>query len=111
MRINVGSMAPNFTVQALGGRTVWTWLPFAGARFCSSSTALPLPVNLHMHRLMNDYGKLRLGLTTVVYHSSADKLANENMELPPFDLVADPEKRVFKAYGVEKGLAGMFRPR
>jgi peroxiredoxin len=47
------------------------------------------------------------GLTTVVvYHSPADKLA-ENLEYAtPFDLVADPEKRIFRAYGVERGLRG-----
>ncbi len=111
MRLKVGSIAPNFTVQALGGRTVDLAALRGRTVLLKFYRFATCPVcNLHMHRFIAEYGKLQaLGLTTVVlYHSPADKLAEENMELPPFDLVADPEKRIFKAYGVEKGLAGMF---
>ena len=88
-------------LAALRGRTVLLkFYRFATCPVC----------NLHMHRFISEYDKLQaLGLTTVVlYHSPADKLASENTDLPPFDLVADPGKRVFRAYGVENGLAGMF---
>ena len=111
MRLKVGSIAPNFTVQALGGRTVDLAALRGRTVLLKFYRFATCPVcNLHMHRFISEYGKLQaLGLTTVVlYHSPADKLAEENMELPPFDLVADPEKRIFKAYGVERGLAGMF---
>lgn len=111
MRLEVGSTAPNFTVEALGGRTVDLAALRGRTVLLKFYRFATCPVcNLHMHRFINEYGKLQaLGLTTVVlYHSPADKLANENIDLPPFDLVADPQKRVFKAYGVEKGWAGMF---
>src|SRR5580704_5218108 len=109
MRLKVGSLAPNFSVQALGGRTVdlaalrgrMVLLKFYRFATC--------PVcNLHMHRFVQDYKMLRaLGLTTVVlYHSPADKLeaANATFDLPPFDLIPDQEKRIFRAYGAENGL-------
>ncbi len=111
MRLKVGSIAPNFSVQALGGRTVDLAALRGRTVLLKFYRFATCPVcNLHMHRFISDYPKLQaLGLTTVVlYHSPADKLANENMELPPFDLVADPEKHIFRAYGVEKGWAGMF---
>ena len=48
------------------------------------------------------------GLTTVVfYHSPADKLAKAQAEAAPFDLVPDPAKKIFAAYGVETGLRGL----
>ena len=51
------------------------------------------------------------GLTTVVfYHSPADKLAEAQDYATPFDLVPDPEKRIFRAYGVERGLRGLVSP-
>ena len=113
MRLKIGSKAPDFTAQALGGgkvdlaslrgRTVLLkFYRFATCPVC----------NLHMHRFISQYPALQaLGLTTVVlYHSPASKLEEANVDLPPFDLVPDPEKRIFRAYGVEKGLAGMFSP-
>src|SRR5579863_10220981 len=111
MRLTVGSTALNFSVQALRGRTVDLAALRGRTVLLKFYRFATCPVcNLHMHRFINEHGKLQaLGLTTVVlYHSPAEKLANENMELPPFDLVADPEKRIFRAYGVEKGWAGMF---
>lgn len=113
MRLKIGSTAPNFTAQALGGSkvdlatlrgrpVVLKFYRFATCPVC----------NLHMHRFIQEYGMLQaLGLTTIVlYHSPAEKLQETNIELPPFDLVPDPEKRIFRAYGVEKGWAGMFSP-
>lgn len=113
MRLIIGSQAPLFTAQSLGGRQIdladlrgrtilLKFYRFATCPVC----------NLHMHRLIRDYKTLEaLGLTTVVlYHSPAEKLHEANIELPPFDLVPDPEKRIFREYGVENGLAGMFSP-
>ena len=111
MRLKVGSTAPNFAVQALGHRTVDLAALRGRTVLLKFYRFATCPVcNLHMHRFISEHDKLQaLGLTTVVfYHSPTDKLASENMDLPPFDLVADPEKHIFKAYGVERGWAGMF---
>lgn len=113
MRLEIGSTAPNFTAQALGGRTVNLEALRGHTVLLKFYRFATCPVcNLHMHRFTKDYGTLRaLGLTTVVlYHSPEDKLQAANEDLPPFDLVPDPEKRVFRAYGIETGFAGMFSP-
>lgn len=113
MRLTIGSNAPDFTAQALGGRTVDLAALRGRTVLLKFYRFATCPVcNLHLHRFVHDYGMLQaLGLTTVVlYHSPAEKLQATNIELPPFDLVADPEKRIFRAYGVETGLAGMFSP-
>ena len=50
------------------------------------------------------------GLTTVVLsHSPADKLAEAQDYATPFDLVSDAEKKIFRAYAVERGLHGLSR--
>jgi thioredoxin-dependent peroxiredoxin len=115
MRLKIGSTAPVFTAQALGGRKVDLAALRGRTVLLKFYRFATCPVcNLHMHRFIKDYDALQaLGLTTVVlYHSPADKLeaANAKFDLPPFDLVADPDKHVFRAYGVENGLAGMFSP-
>jgi peroxiredoxin Q/BCP len=113
MRLTIGSQAPNFSVQALGGRQI-DLAAFRGRpvllKFYRFATC---PVcNLHMHRFIKEYDKVQaLGITAVVvYHSPAEKLQAANIDLPPFPLVPDPEKRIFKACGVERGWAGMFSP-
>jgi thioredoxin-dependent peroxiredoxin len=113
MRLTIGSTAPKFTVQALGGNTVDLNALHGQAILLKFYRFATCPVcNLHMHRFIQDYAKVKaLGLTTVVaYHSCARKLASENIDLPPFDLVADPDKHLFRAYGVETGWAGMYSP-
>jgi peroxiredoxin len=68
--------------------------------------------NLHMQQFILDHPRLEdAGLTTVVFfYSPADKLADAQDAAAPFDLVPDPAKRVFKAYGVEQGLRGLVSP-
>lgn len=111
MRLNVGSAAPVFTAEALGGQRVDLSALRGRPLLLKFYRFATCPVcNLHMHRFIKDYPALQaLGLTTVVlYHSPASKLEQANVELPSFPLVPDPEKKIFKAYGVERGLAGMF---
>ena len=113
MRLTIGSTAPPFTAQALGGRTVDLTALRGRAVLLKFYRFATCPVcNLHMHRFIQDYKNIEaLGLTAVVlYHSPAEKLESANLDLPPFALVPDPEKRIFRQYGVEKGLAGMFSP-
>lgn len=113
MRLTIGSTAPNFTAQALGGRKVDMAALRGRTVLLKFYRFATCPVcNLHMHRFIQEYGMLQaLGLTTVVlYHSPEEKLQLANIDLPPFHLVPDPKKQVFQAYGVETGLAGMFSP-
>ena len=43
-------------------------------------------------------------------HSPADKLAEAQDYATPFDLVSDAEKKIFRAYAVERGLRGFVSP-
>src|SRR5215469_4457070 len=113
MRLNVGTTAPVFKAEALGGRTVDLAALRGRTVLLKFYRFATCPVcNLHLHRFIGQYKQLEaLGLTTVVlYHSPADKLEASRTDLAPFDLVADPTKRVFRQYGVETGLRGLFSP-
>ena len=65
-----------------------------------------------MHRFIMELRMVSdAGLTTIVfYHSPADKLADAQDFATPFDLIPDPDKRIFRAYGVERGLRGLVSP-
>lgn len=111
MRLAIGSQAPNFSVQALGGKQIDLAALRGRPVLLKFYRFATCPVcNLHMHRFIKEYDKVQaLGITVVVlYHSPAEKLQAANIDLPPFPLVPDPEKRIFKTYGVERGWAGMF---
>jgi peroxiredoxin len=113
MRLTVGTTAPAFeaatidgrrcSLGALRGRTVLLkFYRFATCPVC----------NLHMRYFVDEYKALEaLGLTTVVlFHSPETKLTAAQRDRVPFDLVADPAKRIFSAYGVEQSWTGMLSP-
>jgi thioredoxin-dependent peroxiredoxin len=113
MRLELGSLAPDFAAESIGGRSV-SLIQLRGRpvllKFYRFATC---PIcNLHMHRFIQEHGMVRdAGLTTVVlYHSPADKLAEAQDYATPFDLVPDAEKKIFRAYGVERGLRGFVSP-
>ena len=113
MRLNVGTHAPVFAAQALGGRTVDLSALRGRTVLLKFYRFATCPVcNLHLHRFIKEYRTLEtLGLRTVVlFHSPAAKVEANHDESLPFDLVPDPEKRIFRAFGVETGWAGMFSP-
>jgi len=113
MRLKIGSLAPDFEAESIGGR--WVSLVQLRGRpvllkFYRFATC---PIcNLHMHRFIQEHRMVRdAGLTTVVlYHSPADKLAEAQDYATPFDLVPDAGKKIFRAYGVERGLRGFVSP-
>jgi len=113
MRLKVGMTAPIFTAEALGGKQIGLAALHGRTLLLKFYRFATCPVcNLHMHRFIKEYGALEaLGLTTVVlYHSPAEKLQSTQSAVAPFDLIADPGKKIFRAYGVETGWAGMFSP-
>ena len=110
MRITTGSLAPDFSAESIGGRRVSLEQLRGRPLLLKFYRFATCPVcNLHMHRFIQEHDQVsNAGLTTVVfYHSPADKLAEAQDYATPFDLVADPEKTIFRAYGVERGLRGM----
>ena len=113
MRLTPGSSAPLFIAESLGGRSVSLEQLRGRPILLKFYRFATCPVcNLHMHKFIEDYRMVAaMGLTTVVfYHSPPDKLAMSQREAAPFDLIPDPDKVVFKAYGVERGLRGMVSP-
>ena len=112
MRLQVGERAPQIvgemtsggqlTSAALVGKTVLLkFYRFADCPIC----------NLHIREYVRRVGELNeAGVTVVcVFHSPASKL-NETLRTLdiPFVVVADPDKALFDAFGVERSMRGMF---
>ena len=113
MRLRVGSQAPSFEVTALGGAPVSLEALRGKTVLLKFYRFATCPVcNLHMHHFVKEYPSLEeAGLTTIAFfHSPQAKVEASNDKMTPFDLVADPDKRVFKLYGVETGWRGFFSP-
>jgi len=113
MRLTLGSPAPDFSAESIGGRRVSLQQLRGRPVLLKFYRFATCPVcNIHMHRFIQAHRMVSdAGLTTVVlYHSPADKLAETQDYAVPFDLIADPEKRIFRAYGVERGLRGLVSP-
>jgi peroxiredoxin len=113
MRLTLGSPAPDFSAESIGGRGVSLEQLRGRPLLLKFYRFATCPVcNLHMHRFIMEHRMVsEAGLTTVVlYHSPADKLAEAQDYATPFDLIPDPEKRIFRAYGVERGLRGLVSP-
>jgi peroxiredoxin len=113
MRLAIGSVAPAFSAETIGGRRVSLEQLRGRPLLLKFYRFATCPVcNLHMHQFIQEHDQVAAaGLTTVVfYHSPADKLAGAQREAAPFDLVPDPKKRTFRDYGVETGLRGFVSP-
>jgi len=113
MRLTLGSPAPDFSAESIGGRGVSLEQLRGRPLLLKFYRFATCPVcNVHMHRFIMEHRMVsEAGLTTVVlYHSPADKLAEAQDHATPFDLIPDPEKRIFRAYGVERGLRGLVSP-
>src|SRR5215831_7602942 len=104
MRLGIGSNAPTFAAQAFRGRQ----MDLAALRgrtvllkfYCSAGCPVCGP---HLQCFIKDYKALdALGLkTVVVVHSTAAELETNRRGPVAFDLVPDPDKRIFRGYGVD----------
>ena len=72
---------------------------FAGCPICS----------LHLRELARRHGEITdAGVSEVVlFHSSADALRRYQADMP-FAVVADPDRRLYREFGVENSLRGIF---
>jgi peroxiredoxin len=75
---------------------------FAGCPIC----------NLHLRSIVTRHDEIRSrGIReVVVFHSTADELAEHQAELP-FALIADPERELYRRFGVERGPSSLLSPR
>ena len=111
MRLTPNQQAPEFSAESVrgehvsleelrGGAVLLKFYRFAGCPIC----------NLHLRELVRRHTELEAaGITAVVFfHSPSESVERETGNELPFELVPDPEKRIFGAYGVEESLRGMF---
>ena len=75
---------------------------FAGCPIC----------NVHLHSIVQRHDEIvAAGIREVVlFHSPADELRKYTADLP-FAIVADPEKRVYREFGVESSPRAVLHPR
>lgn len=75
---------------------------FAGCPICS----------LHMHELARRHDEIKsAGVTEiVVFHSAADALRRYQADLP-FAVVADPDRNLYKEFGVGSSIRAILHPR
>ena len=114
MRLTPNTPAPAFTGELLGGGR----LSLAGLRgrpvLLKFYRFVECPIcNLHMRELVLRHDEVAAaGLTTVVlFHSPLSRAERKQGFDLPFQAIADPQKRIFRAYGVEESLGGMLSGR
>ena len=112
MRLHEGQKAPSLAGEATDGKLITLselrdrtvllkFYRFADCPIC----------NLHLREYVRRAGELSAaGITVVaVFHSPGRRLTKSLRKLTlPFPVIADPEQRLFKAFGVEASWRGMF---
>lgn len=111
-RLAVGAPAPAFTTATIAGAEIAIPDPralvhlqfrrFAGCPVC----------NLHLRRVAGRIDDLRAaGIREVaVFHSAAETMRPYQGDLP-FDVIADPDRALYRRYGVERSLRSVLDPR
>lgn len=113
MRLPPGARAPHFHRPSVTGepvdledyrgrRLLLSFYRFSGCPFC----------NLRVHRLLQVLPELEAdGLSVIAFFQSPAEsiLAEVGRQQPPFPIIADPEKEVYAAYGIERSGAAVAR--
>ena len=113
MRLTAGMKAPRFEATSLGGNSIGLDALRGRMVLLKFYRFATCPVcNLHLRGFIRDYAALdAAGITTVVFfHSPQAKLAGIRTDEAPFPLIPDPQKNLFRLYGVERGWRGMISP-
>lgn len=110
--LNIGDRIDERTLRTIGDADVAVPAPdgsvhlqfrrFAGCPICT----------LHMHELSRRHDEIEsAGVTeVVVFHSAADVLRRYQADLP-FAVVADPDRKLYKEFGVEASFRATLHPR
>src|SRR5258708_911067 len=112
-RVRVGDWFPPIHVKTIQG---WSLsVPNAGAPFLHLQFlrfAGPSVCNFHIRSFVRRDLEIRsAGITEVViFHSTKEELLPYRRNFP-FEVIADPEKRLYEQYGVGSSLAALFDPR
>jgi peroxiredoxin len=111
MKLNTATTAPSFQAENMSGQMISLqdykdrnllvkFYRFANCPVC----------NLHLRNFVRKYDKLQNeGLSVLaIYHSPQWRTYKTLSHDLPFEILADPDKRIFRSYGVGSSLAGMF---
>lgn len=111
MKLSQGEKAPLFKAQTLSGETSLAdvsppyrhlkFLRFAGCPVC----------NLEVREYIARYNDLRaLGVATMMFfHTPLSELRTHFADShAPFRIISDPERKIYKLFGVEQRWTGMF---
>jgi len=112
MRLSPGTLAPPIRLPAIDGSEfdssqmrgkpyLLSFFRFATCPFC----------NLRMHELVSRYEELGQHVGVVaIFESPLDHLQQyAGRHHAPFPVLADPDKRYYRLYGIEQSLVGMLK--
>lgn len=111
MRLKLGDMAPPFVLIDIDG-VERCLTDYGGQKLLLSFhryAACPL-CNLHIHELIEAFpGLAARGLQMLaVFMSSVERVSEQYADRgAPFPIAADPDRKAYAAYGVERSLPGM----
>lgn len=113
MRLNAGMQAPKFTAETQNGGSISldslqgknVFLKFFRYASCPICNVLVAEYNT------NDEALTKAGVTTLmIFHSPKENLENKLKPKNSYTVIADPEKRLFELYQVEKSWIGIVAP-
>jgi peroxiredoxin len=113
MRLTAGEKAREFRVKDLSGNEV-SLRDYHGGRLMLSFyryASCPL-CNLRVHELAGHYDSMKeKGLHMLAFFQSPEESIRRYVgrQAPPFRIVADPERKVYRMYGVEPSWAGFLK--
>jgi thioredoxin-dependent peroxiredoxin len=113
MRLSTGQLAKDFRVNDIFGKPI-SLSQYAGKHVLLSFykwASCPM-CNLRVHRLSQQYAQLQQqGLEILAVFYSPAGMLREHMaqRSTPFPIIADPEMKLYREYGVEKSFFGMMK--
>jgi peroxiredoxin len=114
MKLKEGNLAVDFTAKDIHGNEI-KLSDFKGKKIVLSflrNVSCPF-CNVRVHRLMGNSVRLQhSGVQMILFfESSPDKLLKSVLHqgISPFPLIGDPEKEVYKKYGVENSIVKMMK--
>lgn len=108
-----GDMAPPFTTKTIRDEPVSLPDPSAPIVHLQFRRFAGCPVcNFHLLTLARRRDEIQgAGIHQIVlFHSSAQEMLKYQAQLP-FDCIADPERRIYRQYGVETSMRALLHPR
>jgi len=110
-RLHEGDTAPSIDLPSLSGEQVE--LPKSGLLHLQFRRYAGCPIcNLHLRNVARRIGEIEeFGVREVaVFHSNAETMRPFQGDLP-FQVIADPEKRLYRKFGVEASFRALLAPR